>query len=452
MKISRVMIGASLATFFFFAAVAFAAQSQSPAPDYSVLGRSFVTELASRQFDKAAASFNQQVAAVLPADKLGQTWDALLTQEGAFQGITSASVAEQGAYHVVTVTCIFAKGNLNIVVPFDSASRIAGLHFVPAYEWSAPSYATPAAFHETPVTVPAGQWQLPGTLSLPNGKALFPAIVLVAGSGPEDEDESIGPNKPFKDLAWGLASRGISVLRYIKRTKQYGAKSSADLSTFTVKEEYIDDARAAVALLGARPEIDPKRIYVAGHSEGGYIAPRIAAGDSQIAGIAILEGNTRPMEKLILDQLRYEASLGGQNATAVEKMIPDAEKAAAQMESPDLKPGTSVSIIGASLPASYVLDLRGYDPGAVASSLKIPILVMQGARDYQVTTADYSGWQKALAGHANTTFKLFPDINHLMISGAGPSSPQEYMQSGLHVSAEVIEALASWISPPAPKP
>ncbi|HEV2340756.1 MAG TPA: alpha/beta fold hydrolase [Candidatus Acidoferrales bacterium] len=442
----------SLLAVFLFAPVALAAQSLNPAPDFQALGRAFVMDLASRQFTKAAASFTPQVAAALSSDKLGQIWDQLLAQEGAFGQVSSVSVAEQGAYHVVTVTCNFAKGMLNIVVTFDAQGHVAGLHFTPAAQWTSPSYANPSAFHESAITVSDGQWQLPGTLALPNGKSPFPAVVLVAGSGPEDEDETIGSNKPFKDLAWGLASRGIAVLRYTKRTKQYGVKSSADPDTFTVKDEYIDDARAAVALLASNPEIEPKRILLAGHSEGGYLAPRIAAGDPRITGIAILEGNTRPIEKLILDQLHYEASLGGPNAAQIEKMIPGAEKAAAQMESPDLKPGTTVNIIGASLPASYILDLRGYDPAAVAAGLKIPILIVQGSRDYQVTSADYSGWQKALAGHANATFKLFPDINHLMISGAGPSSPQEYMEPNKNVAAEVVDAIASWVNSSSPKP
>jgi dienelactone hydrolase len=444
MKIRRLLIAASLFAASLCASPTFAQQSQAPPPDFHALGRTFIMNLAARQFDKAAAMFTPQVAAALPADKLGQIWDQLLAQYGSFEQVPSTMIAEQAGYHVVTVTCVFSKGMLNVVVAFDAEGHIAGLHFVPAAEWSAPPYANPNAFHEVSVTVADGQWQLPGTLSLPNGNGRFPAVVLVAGSGPEDEDETIGPNKPFKDLAWGLASRGIAVLRYVKRTKKYGAKSAVDFAAFTVKDEYIDDARAAVALLASRPEIDPKRIFIAGHSEGGYIAPRIASGDGQIAGIAILEGNTRPIEKLILEQLHYEASLGGPNSAQIEKMIPDAEKAAAQMESLDLKPGMTVNIIGAPFPASYILDLRGYDPAALAASLMIPILVIQGARDYQVTTTDYAGWQKALAGHANATFKLFPDIDHLMLSGSGPSSPAEYARPG-HVAAGVIDALPNWI-------
>jgi dienelactone hydrolase len=452
MKIPHLLIGIVLAAGTFIAPAASEAQTQSAPPDFAALARSFVNDLSARQFDKAASLFSDQVAAALPPPRLGQIWDTLIAQNGAFQQIASASVAQQAGYHIATVTCVFARAKRNVIPAFDAIGRIVGLHFVPVYEWTAPSYAIPSSFHEIPITVADGQWQLPGTLTLPNGKGPFPAVVLIPGSGPEDEDETIGPNKPFKDLAWGLASRGIAVLRYVKRTRQYGAKSSADPAAFTVKDEYIDDARVAVSLLAARPEINPKRIFLAGHSEGGYIAPRIASGDAKIAGIAILEGNTRPLEKLILDQLHYEASLGGPNAAQMQNMIPEAEKAAAQMESPDLKPGMTVSIMGASLPASYILDLRSYDPGAVAASLKIPIFVIQGSRDYQVTMADYSGWRKALAGHANSTFKLFPGIDHLMFSGTGPSSPQQYMQPNQHVAAEVVEAISVWISPPASKP
>ncbi len=121
-------------------------------------------------------------------------------------------------------------------------------------------------------------------------------MVLVHGSGPQDQDETIGPNKPFTDLAYGLASQNIAVLRYVKRTKQYGADSKSD-APFTVKDEVTDDAIAAVALLAKMPEVNKKQIYVLGHSLGGMLAPRIAAEDPQVAGIIIMAGTARPLEK-----------------------------------------------------------------------------------------------------------------------------------------------------------
>jgi uncharacterized protein len=442
-----------------FASVSSAQQQQeatpsAPAPDYSALADAAVNNLASHQFDKVSALFDATMAAAIPADKLPAVWDQILAQAGAFQKIISTEVDEQSPYHVATVGCAFEKASLNIIMAFDSTGHIAGLHVVPANNsvaaaaaaWSAPPYADPSKFHELPFTVSDGQWQLPGTLTLPNGKGPFPAVVLVSGSGPHDADETIGPNKTLKDLAWGLASAGVATLRYPKRTLQYGAKSSVDPQTLTVKDEYIDDARAAVSLLASRPEINPKRIFVAGHSEGGYLAPRIAAGDPQIAGIIILEGNSRPIEQLVVEQLQYQAKQGGPQAAQIEAAIPAVEAQAKAIEDPNLKPGTNVKLLSATIPSSYFLDLRGYDPSAVAASLKISIYITQGGRDYQVTTTDFANWQKALAGHANATLKLYPALNHLLIAGAGPSKPEEYFQTGQHVSPEIVTDLAAWIN------
>ncbi len=127
--------------------------------------------------------------------------------------------------------------------------------------------------------------RLPGTLSLPLGNGPFPAVVLVHGSGPNDRDETIGPNKPFRDLAHGLASRGTAVLRYEKRTKQHPILMSLTRSSVTVKEETIDDAVAAVEVLRNHNKIVPNRIFVLGHSLGGMLIPRIAKAEAGIAGL-----------------------------------------------------------------------------------------------------------------------------------------------------------------------
>jgi uncharacterized protein len=425
----------------------------APAPDYTAHANEVVNDLAARHFDKVFAQFDTNMAAAVPLEKLGTGWDQLVGQAGAFQKIDSSKETENSGYHIVAVTCIFEKARINIILAFDDAAHIVGMHIAPLQAaapppapWNPPPYADSTKFREETVTVSDGQWQMPGTLSIPNGKGPFTAVVLISGSGPNDADETIGPNKPFRDIAWGLATNGIAVLRYSKRTLQYGNKSFLDPQNFTVKEEYLDDARAAVALLTTRPEINPKRIFLAGHSEGGYLAPRIAAADPQIAGIIIVEGETRPIEQLVIDQLQYQAKLGGPNAAQIEAAIPQVQAQAKIIEDPNLKPGTDVKLLTATIPSSYFLDLRTYDPVAVAASLRVPIYITQGGRDYQVTTADFANWQKALAGHSNATLKLYPDLNHLLISGTGPSKPDEYFVAGQHVSPEVVTDLSAWIN------
>jgi dienelactone hydrolase len=392
--------------------------------------------------------------AALPVSKIPEVWDSLLAQAGAFKSITSTRVTERQGLHAAIVTCEFERAMLDAKIYMDAQGQVKGLFFEPASnapgapaaaEWTAPSYAKPDTFHERDTTILSGRWELPGSLILPNTKTSVPAVVLIQGSGPQDQDESLGPNKPFKDLAYGLASQNIAVLRYIKRTKQYGADSKSD-APFTVKDEVIDDAIAAVALLAKMPEVNKKQIYVLGHSLGGMLAPRIAAADPQLAGIIILAGTARPLEKVVVEQVKYIAGLTGTQTPEDKKQIEKAEAIAAQAESPSLKPDAVVDFFGSPIPGSYFLDLRNYDPAKVAASLKIPILVLQGGRDYQVTSADFDIWKNALANDPRATFKFYPAYTHLFMpgTGSGPATPEDYAVAG-NVAEDVVNDIAHWI-------
>ena len=283
---------------------------------------------------------------------------------------------------------------------------------------------------------------MPATITMPLGVGPFPAVVLVHGSGPNDRDESFGPNKTFKDLALGLATRGIAVLRYDKRTKVHQAKL-VNLTAFTVKDESIDDTLLAIRLLRANPQVDPAKIFVIGHSLGGMIVPRIAAADPRIAGMVVMAGAVRSLEQSILDQLQYLAEADGVVSPEERQQIDGARQlvgVVAKLTPEDARTGKDLS--GA--PASYWLDLRGYDPPAAAAKLPQRVLVLQGARDYQVTVADFERWKTGLATKKNAEFKLYPTLNHLFLPGTGKSLPAEYSTPG-HVPAEVIEDISAWI-------
>ncbi|HEV3276601.1 MAG TPA: DUF3887 domain-containing protein [Terriglobia bacterium] len=420
-----------------------------PAHDFEAMGREVIAEVAAKQFDKVRAQLAPKIAAALSAEKLGAAWDQVTGMAGSFKSVKDAQVTEAQGLHVVRLTCEFESAIIPVSVGFDSDGAVASLWFgmpQPKTPWSAPAYAHPESFTEQAVTVGEDPVKLTGTLTLPKGKGPFAAVVLVQGSGATDQDEAVGPNKPFKDIAWGLASRGIVVLRYNKRTFQYPASFKGQ---FTVEQETIEDARAAVRLLAARPEIDPKRIYVDGHSLGAMLAPRIAREDPQVAGIIIMAGNTRPLGDLIVEQVKYQVGLAGPPTPEGEKAIADAEKTEAAMRDPHLTADQTVTMLGVPIPGSYVLDLRSYDPAQTAAGLKIPILVMQGARDCQVRIADFEGWKRALAGDPLASFRLYPNLYHLFIpvpaSDTTPlSTPADYNQPG-HVAPEVIADAAAWI-------
>jgi hypothetical protein len=185
-----------------------------------------------------------------------------------------------------------------------------------------------------------------------------------------------------------LAERGIAVLRYEKRTRQHGAKLAAANRNFTVREETTEDAVLAVTPLRSRKEFDPKRIFVLGHSLGGTLAPRIAVEDGALAGIIILAGATRPLQEVAREQLVYLSSI-----------TPGA---------PNPEEGLQALLKRA--PDSYWKDLDAYQPARVAATLRIPMLILQGERDYQVTQADLEGWRSALRGRSEGRSRTRPSI------------------------------------------
>ena len=455
-----------------FAGIVTAGNHQSPAPksvssentksvnalhqDTTVVSPQQIAEaqiLADKFLHKEYATFMEKFDATmkgaLPLDKLQEARESLNQRLGAFKQQISIRGEKYQQYDIVYVTWQFESMTIDFKLVLNPSGQIAGMFFVPAQSKSAayvaPSYVKPDSYKEQEITVGSGQWALPGTLTLPTGNGPFPAVVLVHGSGPNDRDETIGPNKPFRDLAWGLASKRIAVLRYEKRTKEHAVKFTKELVTaLTVKEETIDDALSAVTFLRQTKSIDPARIYVLGHSLGGMLLPRIGLADPQITGLIIMAGPTRTLEDITLDQITYISGLDGA-ISAEEKTYLDSMKLQVErVKDPTLSPLTPAASLPLGLPANYWLDLRNYSPAETAKKLKQRMLILQGARDYQVTLADFDGWKSILTSRPGVQFKLYPDLNHLFISGEGRSTPTEYGNTG-HVAEQVIMDITGWI-------
>jgi dienelactone hydrolase len=292
--------------------------------------------------------------------------------------------------------------------------------------------------------VGVGSPPLKGTLTLPPGKGPFPAVVLVSGSGPNNQDESNGPNRPFLDIAVGLAARGIATLRYDKRTLDY--PQSIDARTFTPTKEYVPDALAAIRLLEHERAVNARLIFVLGHSQGGTYAPLIAKDAPEVAGVILLAAAAEPLGAAIVRQVRYLATLPGTIGSQAKRELPEITIIASQMDDPAAlkKDNPGMDILDGTSPA-YYLSALGYDEVATARAIPQPLLLLQGDRDYQVTVVnDLDVWLRGLKGRSGVTVVQFPLADHLFLDGTGRPTPIEYNKPA-HVDPKLTPTIASWI-------
>jgi len=395
--------------------------------------------LRDQRFTKATEHFDLTMKQALSADQLSAVWLQIVASTGKLENWKIIQRGQLAGTDVFKVALMFEHGKLLATVSVrPQTEEIAGLYFRPMTTESgaspsatSPPYADPAKFRAEAVTVGVDPWKLPGTLTIPAGAGPFPGAVLLAGSGPNDGDETVGANHVFKDLAEGLSSRGIVVLRYDKRTYAYKA---LDPQKITVEEEVIQDGVAAVRLLRTRAEVSQDRIFVVGHSLGAMMAPEVAKKAWPVAGIVMLAPSGRKLPAVIVQQMRY---LG----QASPKELAELERQADEISAHKMLP--TQYFFGA--PASYYYDLDARDEIAIARSLDLPILILHGARDYQVLDEDIRAWQNGLKGDAKVRVDTFPALNHLFIAGAGKPGPAEYDTPG-HVDSAVIGAIANFIN------
>ena len=409
------------------------------AQDTEQLAVQWLTALSNGRWAEAAAL----VAETVPPERMGaaqlqRIWAQLEDGAGRLRGVRLDRIVQQDTLRVVQLLGDFEQRQLLLRVVLVPSGKVAGFSVAPATAPArVPPYADTTRLRQEPVTIGAEPWQLPGVLALPNAERKHPVIVLVHGSGPHDRDETFGPNRPFRDLALGLASRGIAVLRYDKRTLVHAARLGRNV---TVEQEVIQDALAAIRAARAHPAIDPARVYLLGHSLGAQLAPEIAARDTAIAGVILLAAPARLVSELMAEQFTYLGTLPQNAGEAAQAQLRTAHEALRRYHEGAL-PDTA-AIFGVRV--AYLRDLDARNAVAAAGRLRVPLLVLQGERDYQVTMEDFGRWRAAFADRPTVTLRSFPALNHLFMEGSGAPNPAEYSVAG-HVAQEVIDAIALWL-------
>jgi dienelactone hydrolase len=398
------------------------------------------------RFPQIEELFAPRLRAAVSADTLRTQWTAQLTRTGPVSSIGQpvGTSAQEGLTRVtVPVTC--ERGALNVIMSVDGDGLLHGLRLAPSADttWQPPPYAVPRRFTEQQVMLDGEPLAVPGTLTLPHGRRRHPGVVLLGGGGPFDRDGTSGVSKPLKDLAWGLASRGVAVARFDK--VGFAHSDVVGEPGFTMTREYVPHAVAAARLLRQQPTVDPARVFVLGHSLGGRVAPRIAAAEPLIAGMVILAGDTQPMHHSAVRVARHLAAANPDSVpgAALESLV----RQATRIDRAEFTAATPASELLFGWPASYWMDLLHDDPVATAASLDRPMLILQGGRDYQVTLADdLPRWQAALAHRPDVSIHVFPADDHLFFPDEEPSTPAGN-EPPQHVDPAVVALITDWLAP-----
>lgn len=374
---------------------------------------------------------------------------------GTYEAITGSFTASLPAGDVVYVVAKHSTASLRLLYSFEpGGSKLNGINLNVASEAEiarasgapvpTPTFP-PTGAHSADAAVAVGEYQLPGVLTTPAAaEKRTIAVVFLWGSGPQDRDETIGAagNKPFRDLADALAARGITSLRFDKRTK---AAPETFTAGATLDDEYLEDAAAAVQLLRQRPELAGYRVFVVGHSLGAMVMPAVLAADSGLAGGVSLAGSPRSLFDIVHDQtvalVDASTQTAAEKASAIAKsrQINDALKALTDAA------GAVPAEVAAVYTAPYVVSLNRLDQGGVARRLTVPLLFCQGEADLQVdAAADFGAWKTLLADRPNVTFAGYPGLNHLFMQTSGLPIPQDYDRAGT-VAPAVSADIADWL-------
>ena len=258
---------------------------------------------------------------------------------------------------------------------------------------------------------------------MPNNNKDIPLVVMVHGSGALDRDETIFGNKPFREIAEGLAKKGIATLRYDKRTFVYRQPIT------TMDDETILDALSAIRVAHRYSDC----VFLLGHSLGAMLAPLIAErAEGELAGVMMMAAPARDLEEVVREQFDYLLPSGASPAYK-EQQIENLRQQSPHYLQPQ---GQTTSALRQSLP---MLILQGKLKSKTAS-----VTTLQGERDYQVTMRDFRLWQQVLEGKTNVSYHSYPRLNHLFMEGEGKSTPMEYQIAG-HVAAYAIDDLSAFI-------
>lgn len=406
----------------------------------------FLDFLNAENYSEARNLFDAELKNVVSETKLKDTWGVITKSLGTIKSYQPNCEEQTPENTVQYTTCQFEKQTLDLKVAFNNKKEIIGFFIIPVFNcgekrvYNLPNYSDTTKYKEKEVVIQQNKISLNGTLTIPTIPSAS-ICIFVHGSGPNDRDESIGPNKPFKDIATGLASKGIASIRFDKRT--FTNKTASD--TISIEEEVTDDVLSVIDFISTNNDLKNKKIYLIGHSLGGMLLPKIIQSRPNVSGAIFLAANARSLEELILIQTDYLYKLDDGKISPSEQDDLNKLKSQINYLKDSISQSSPPDKLPLNLPPSYWISLKKYDQLKEVKKSTIPLFFLQGKRDYQVTTEDLNLWESTLKGHSNVKFQSYSKLNHLFLEGKGNPNPTEYNEPG-NVPIYIIEDISKWMT------
>lgn len=411
------------------------------------LSEELVMKMETGDFPGVSAYFSTKVKEALSDEKLKEAFDMTVKPIGGFKSMQGSKVSQIPVGYIVISYAEHEANTLKITYTWNKENKIDGLWMSYAVAGEAPGskaevYSTGDSAVDKAVEI--GPHKLKGLIATPKSPIEDKKIIaiLVQGSGQSDMDETIGAtkNKIFKDLAFGLAKKGISTLRYNKRFYQL-PDLAKDPEENTIHSEITDDFESAVKYIKNDPDLKNYEIVVIGHSLGGMLTPYLTTSNKDITKAVSLAGSVRTLWDIILDQNEAAISKLPNETEERKKALLDQVKTMVE-EANDLTKPTGKMIL--SIPDYYVASLNNLGLESLAEKSKLPFLILQGTEDFQVSNKDFQSWKTALKNNKSAEFIEYPGLNHLFMKSTGEKTIDEY-NTKANVDQKVIDDIAKFL-------
>lgn len=407
----------------------------------------FIENFTTENYTESYSFFDEKIKSLVSLDQLKQTYTQLESAFGKFKNVVSIGNSKTDNLKISEIVLKFEKSLLNARIVIDSNYNVAGMFFIPTYERQTNnliSYIDTSRFVENEIEFGNKDFLIKGSLCIPNYIKSLNAVIMLSGSGPNNRDSEIGPNSPFKDIAYGLASKGIITFRFDKRTKIYGKKIFQNNLDLTLNEEYYEDTDYAIEFLQNYCKINKikiKNLIILGHSQGGTVIPYILNNSKfkeDINASIFMATPARNLEVIVKEQYNYIFTLDNTLDLAEQKQLDNLD-----IQISNLKNNKEENLpLGLSKQYFNSLDKNDFN-GNLAKS-KIPLLIMSCGKDYQVTSVELNIIENILKDNQNVNYKFYDNLNHIFIKVEGVPSPSHYNKVS-NVDSQVIEDLVKWI-------